>query len=276
MIQLGGNNVQADSLLKEQQWTEAQVETIEKMAASNEVFSYPDQTALQFELTLRQYIVQAAKALNASGVSFATFKKSRCNEKYWNLTDFGGFRIRDGVFPSDGIQDIYRNGRLYAFECATAMVIVYYRAVLAAIKLPDFNRLFANMLLYDWHYDQDLGLSSRTGTVMLPGDVVYFKNPDYHPDTPQWQGENAIVLSNGQYYGHGIGITDASRMIRVLNSLRKPDAARSAYLTDTVARPGFAYLQQFKRNTLSFDAFANRRTGVDRLAGWIGSRYYEV
>jgi len=276
MIQIAGRTTDAAAIASEQQWSAAQREAIRKMADSGEVFAYPDTTALQFELTLRHYIVEAAKALQASGVSFASYERSRCNEQYWQRTAAGGFRIRPDVTPAEAIRDIFRNGRLYAFECATAVVIVYYRAVLAALTLADFNRLFAGILLYDWEYDRDLGLTSRTGTVMLPGDVVYFKNPDVNPNTPEWQGENAVVLGGGRLYGHGIGITSGEQIIRVLNRMRKPGASQSAYLTDSVVRPNFAYLQRFSRGRLPLDAVAERLAGADRLTAWIGGRYYEA
>lgn len=276
MIQIAGRTGDVAAILAERQWSAVQREVIHKMAESAEVFAYPDAAALQFELMLRHYIVQAAKALNASGVAFANYERSRCNERYWRRTEQGGFRIRPDVTPAQGIQDIFRNGRLYAFECATAVVIVYYRAVLAAITPADFNRLFADMLLYDWEYDRDLGLSSRSGTDMLPGDVVYFKNPEFNPNTPEWQGENAVVLGGDRYYGHGIGITSASQIIHALNRMRKPGASQSAYRTDSVVRPDFSYLQQFRRDHLPLDAVAERLAKANQLTAWIGGRYYEA
>lgn len=39
------------------------------------------------------------------------------------MTDEGGFLLRSGVTPASAIRDIFRNGRQYGFECATAIVI---------------------------------------------------------------------------------------------------------------------------------------------------------
>ncbi|MFY0543856.1 protein-glutamine gamma-glutamyltransferase [Brevibacillus sp. H7] len=275
MIKIGDKVVTPSTLRTEQQWTDVQLEIIGRMAASPIVFSYPDTGHFRFELTLRNHIVGAAGALNYSGVSFATFKESRCNEELWRLTDFGGFRIRENVRPSDGIRDIYRNGRKYAFECATAMVIVYYRAVLASIDEGAFNRLFADMLLYDWHYDKDLGLTTIEETVHLPGDVVYFKNPDVNPDTPEWQGENAVVMREGLYYGHGIGIVGAREIIRHLNNERRPGAVRSAFMMEGAARPDFAYLYRFRPGAPA-GMTPIRRSRYDRIIARIGSAYYEI
>ncbi|WP_308218774.1 hypothetical protein [Bacillus cereus group sp. BfR-BA-01347] len=65
------------------------------------------------------------------------------------------------------------------------------------------------MYLYSWHFDPDLGLKTIYINHFLPGDVVYFNNPDFHPQTPWWIGENAVVLGDGTYFGHGLGIKTA-------------------------------------------------------------------
>jgi protein-glutamine gamma-glutamyltransferase len=275
MITINGTIVDPASLAGRQPWSIIQRETIERMADSSFVFAYPSEGVFRFELTLRGHMVEAARALNDSGVSFATFRKSRCNKAFWHLTDYGGFRIRDDVTPAEAIRDIFRNGRLYAFECATAMVIVCYRAVLESIEPDAFNRLFANILLYDWQYDNDLGLTTVEQTVQLPGDIVYFKNPDYHPDTPEWQGESAVVMGGRLYYGHGIGITTANRIIEFLNRERKPGATRSAYLMENATRPDFAYLYRFRRGAVP--GMTDVRAGRgDRIVARIGSAYYEL
>jgi protein-glutamine gamma-glutamyltransferase len=275
MITINDTIVNPASLAGRQPWTMIQRETIERMADSPFVFAYPIEGVFRFELTLREHIVKAARALNGSGVAFETFRRSRANKAFWHLTDFGGFRIRDDVTPAEAILDIFRNGRLYAFECSVAMVIVCYRAVLDAIGPDAFNRLFANLLLYDWQYDKDLGLTTVEKTVHLPGDIVYFNNPDYNPRTPEWQGENAVVMGGGLYYGHGIGITTANRIIGFLNRERRPGATRSAYLMEGATRPDFAYLYRFRRDAVPdmTGAGGSRR---DRIVARIGSAYYEL
>ena len=76
----------------------------------------------------------------------------------------------------------------------------------------------------------------------LPGDCRYFNNPDVDPLTPEWQGQNAIDLSGGMYYGHGIGIKTADKIIEILNHNRIQDSTTSAYLMDMATRPGFMHL----------------------------------
>ncbi len=195
------------------------------------------------ESEARANIIAAARALNSSGAQFSTFQKSRCNERLWNRMEDGGFQLRGEVTPAAGIRDIYVNGSLYAFECATAMVIVMYKAVLDTVGESSFNLYFANMVLYDWHYDSDLRLvtyNDLAGT--KPGDILYFMNPDYSPKTPEWQGENAIVMGDETYYGHGIGIVSAEAIISALNKHRKPAATRSAYMMNQYTSLDFTAL----------------------------------
>jgi protein-glutamine gamma-glutamyltransferase len=230
-----------------QQWSLTGMEKaiIEAKSASAKTYDYASQHELQFELSLRKEIVSSANALYRSGASFATFAESRCNDHYWELSRVGGFKLKEGVKPVDGINDIYTNGSKYAFECAVAMIIVYYKAVLESLNEEAFNKLFNRLYLFSWNYDEDLSLSSYKPADVFPGDVRYFKNPDVDPKTPEWQGENVVDLGNGMYYGHGIGIKNAAQMIKALNKNRKPGAAQSAFLMDQVTRPDFKRIAGF-------------------------------
>lgn len=245
MIVIAGNQVSPSALAADRGLNAVQAEVVARMAASPEVFEYSSADLLQFELKMRDHLVRSAKALFASGIAFSTFVDSRCNEAYWNRTELGGFRLREGILPSQGITDIFRNGRLYATECATAMVIILYHATLKSIRPADFERLFADILLYDWRYDQDLDLQTAVTSTFLPGDILYFANPDYNPEKPWWQGENVVDLGRGLYYGHGAGIKTAEEVVGFLNDERRPGAFRSAYLVNQATRPGFAYLSRF-------------------------------
>jgi protein-glutamine gamma-glutamyltransferase len=212
---------------------------------SPETYRYPAADALLFEQRMRSRIVDSAMALNASGIRFSTFENSQCNEKYWVLNAQGGFQLRGGVAPSTAIRDIYMHGWMYAMECATAMVVVLYQAVVESIGERPFNLYFRDLLLYDWHYDSDLHLQSKDNlNEAYPGDVLYFKNPDHAPETPQWQGENTILLPNGLHYGHGAGIRTAEGIIAGLNTKRRPGSQISAYLTNRVVYPDFEHLRK--------------------------------
>lgn len=94
-----------------------------------------------------------------------------------------------------------------------------------------------------------MALNIHQGTDYLPGDCVYFENPDHDEETPEWQGENAILLGNNLFYGHGIGITTAQGIIDELNSNRKPNATISASLTTHIISLDSSFYSQFLENT---------------------------
>ncbi|MBS4197501.1 protein-glutamine gamma-glutamyltransferase [Lederbergia citri] len=215
---------------------------IQGMQNDSVVYSFQSIDELSFELKLRKNIVESAREMDQGDSHFEPFEESYCNPGYWNLTIAGGFQLKKGVKPSEAILDIYRNSSLYAFECATAMIIIYYHATLKSIGENVFNQLFQNIYLYSWHFDPDLGIHTIHTEQFLPGDVVYFNNPDVDPDTSWWRGENAVVLEDGTFFGHGLGIRTAWHMIQLLNEKRKQGSIRSAFLTNSVTRPTFKHL----------------------------------
>jgi protein-glutamine gamma-glutamyltransferase len=219
----------------------AQREAFETMQKSRSTYAYGTPDQLIFELKLRGATVYAARELARSGMGFRVFRDSVANPDYWTRTDEGGFLLKPGVSPADAIRDIYRHGFLYGTECATAMVVVYYRAMLDVTTDERFNRLFPSIYLYNWErLDRDLAIRQyRSPADELPGDAKYFINPDVDPLHPEWQGENAFYLGNGKYYGHGIGVTDAAHIIRALNNSRREGATRGAYLLDEAKRQDY-------------------------------------
>ncbi|SHJ89578.1 protein-glutamine gamma-glutamyltransferase [Paramaledivibacter caminithermalis] len=220
-----------------------EVKIIEILSSSDNIYIYKSLDELKFELNLRINIISASRELNDSNFSFRTFRKSICNPQYWTRTGEGGFLIKDKVTPSDGIKDIFTNSSMYGTECATAIVIVYYKALLNIYPQELFNELFADLHLMNWHYlDKDLDIGYYENVDFLPGDCRYFKNPDVDPLTPEWQGENTIDLGDGTYYGHGLGIGTADEIIKALNENRKEGSKQSAYLMDSATRPNFKYL----------------------------------
>lgn len=265
MIKIAGTSVSPSSI--NGQWPSGSIERdiIDSMATSEAVYDYDSLDLLQFELKLRTNIIAASKDLAQSGVKFAGFSDSRCNSDYWyfKANEFGlkGFQLKQGVKPSTAITDIITNGSKYAFECATAMVIVYYKAVLDTLPEDTFNKLFAGIYLNGWNRDEDLRFTSDKRVDYFPGDYLYFKNPDVNPRTAEWQGENVIDLGDGTYYGHGIGIQTADKMIASLNAYRKPGATRSAYLMDMAGYPDFKYLAMH-------ELYAAEREVQEYQVGW--------
>lgn len=247
MIKIAGTTVFPSNI--DGQWPSGSIgiKIIDIMDSSLAVYDYDSLGQLQFELKLRMNIIAASRDLDQSGVIFASFYYSKCNSDYWYFTRDGGFLLKQGVNPSTAITDIFTNGSKYSFECATAMIIVYYKAVLESLPVETFDRLFAGLYLFGWWYkDEDLGFSSYKRRDYFPGDYRYFKNPDVNPKTPEWQGENVIDMGDGTYYGHPIGIKTADQMVGFLNEHRKPLARWSAYLLDMAGYPDFKYLSRYE------------------------------
>lgn len=245
MIIISDKPADVNAIIKEYPIRSVERDIVNKLSVSNTKYYYDSLEQLKFELRLRKEIIEASKQLFRSGMSFKVFRKSTCNPKYWIRTTEGGFILKNNVKASDAIKDIFVNGSQYGTECATAMVIVYYKAILNIFPKQLFNEVFAQIHLMNWHNIdsllEEVGYMKKT-TDYLPGDRRYFINPDVDPLTAYMQGENVIDLNQGMYYGHGIGIQNANRMIRTLNRYRKKDATVSAYLLDEVARPNFKNL----------------------------------
>jgi protein-glutamine gamma-glutamyltransferase len=228
-----------DAWASELSWGQRAI--LERKQRSPRTYRYRSLRELEFELTMRLNTVYAAEGMAQGRAGFATFADSRCNERFWILTPEGGFRIRPDTTPSAGINDIYNNSGLYAFECAAAVVIVLYKAVLDTIGAPRFDYWFRNLYIYSWNYDRDLHLIQHTGGEAFPGDVRYVDNPDFDPSAGQYRGENLIVLmQEDTYFGHGFGIVSEASTIAALNRRRKPGATRSAYMTPEITHPDYA------------------------------------
>jgi len=254
MIIISSNIVKIDTFINEYKPNDIEKDILNKMDLSKEQYEYDSLKQLQFELKLRNNIVIASKKLNDGDMSFKTFRKSICNLDYWDRTDNGGFILKDGIAPSVAINDISINSSKYGTECATAMIIIYYQALLNIFKDKFFNNLFPKIHLMNWHYIddnlEDVGYIKKRSDY-LPGDRRYFSNPDVDPVTPEWQGENVIDLDNKIFFGHGIGIGNSDEIISELNKFRIEEAKTSAYLLDSAARPDFKHLADIYYKSLS-------------------------
>ncbi|CAH0210067.1 protein-glutamine gamma-glutamyltransferase [Peribacillus sp. YIM B13472] len=224
------------------------LEIIQLLAEDSTVFEYRNFGEFNFEIQLRNRVIAAAIALDKSDAEFSTLEESESNKQYWRLSKGGTFTLQPGILPHAALVDIFINGRLYAFECGTAMVVTFLKAILDLIGPRNFDNLFSKLVLYDWHPPQNMALDIHQGRDYLPGDCVYFKNPDHDEATPEWQGENAILLGNNLFYGHGIGITSSQGIIAELNSNRKPFATISAFLTTHIIFLDSSFYSQFQLN----------------------------
>jgi len=270
MIKISGNRLDTKNLLEKYSSNNIATKIINILDSSRTEYEYASLSELEFEIKFRINIIKASIDLYRTDFSFAVFDDARCNDKYWKLTPEGGFLLKDGVKASDAIKDIYENGYLYATECATAMVILYYKALLSIYPEELLNKTFPKIHLMNWHYInrelRHIGYVEKYPDY-LPGDRRYFKNPDVNPETPEWQGENVIDLGNGTYYGHGIGIGDADEIINALNENRKPDSKTSAYFMDVAARPNFKLLARIYDNFIA----SQSRTQYRRFRSYYSS-----
>lgn len=245
MIYINDKPADTAALIKDYPENSVERAVINTLSSSGKKYAYGSLNELKFELRLRKEIVRAAHELNKSGLSFEVFRESKCNPDYWKRHNDGGFELKPDVKASDAILDIYKNGSKYGTECATAMQIVYYKALLSVFPEDAFNKMFKGIYLMNWHRVSeelhDIGIMHRENDY-LPGDRRYFANPDVNPETPEWQGENVIDMGNGLYYGHGIGMHKADAIIDALNRNRRNGAQKEAYLMDLAARPDFKRL----------------------------------
>lgn len=236
---ISGNNTDVDVITPSINNDEIKLKILNTMHKSTYNYKYSSKEELLFVLETRKNIIQSSKMLFRSRMRFRTFKESECNEYYWKRTREGGFLLKNIVAPSSAINDIYAHGWLYGTECATAIVIVYYKAVLGTFGDDLFNSLFTDIYLMDWqNLDGKLKVNTyRNPPDFFPGDCRYIKNPDVNPLTPEWQGENAIDLGNSHYYGHGVGITTVDNIIYSLNKNRKAGSNVPAYMLDSCTLP---------------------------------------
>ncbi|WP_174615862.1 protein-glutamine gamma-glutamyltransferase [Virgibacillus ihumii] len=256
MIEISGTSFHWDELIDHIFVSNKGRQILKELDNSLTVYRYSTFQNLETTILIREHIMDAAKKLNNSHVSFATFENTRANTVFWAVTEQGGLHLKKGVKPSAAISDIFKNGYEYAFECATAMIIIYYYALLQYLGTETFNNYFQNLYLYSWFTDSDLVLKIVTDTDPIPGDVIYFDNPDNLE--PQWQGENAVYLGDGLYYGHGMGILSAKEMIKRLNTLGESDK-EDAHMLDSIVRPSFRHwISLTQRNHLNDGMAPNR------------------
>lgn len=233
---------------------------VEKLQQDPAVHSYTSVDELLFEINFRKNIILSARLMNSSYARFADFHEAQCNPYFWILTPMGGFLQRPDVRSSDAIEDIFIHSYYYAFECATAIIIIYYSALLRTIGRERFNYFFPQLFLYSWYTDPKFDVLTEDVRTFIPGDVVYFNNPDVHPLNLQWRGENAVLLEDNTYFGHGVSIQTAQNIIAMLNQERIPGSITSAYLMNLATRPSFKSL---------FSLIQSKRTIIPKMKQFI-------
>lgn len=235
MIFLSGQRIAPEQVQNIQELNPSELMILNAMFTSPARYDYSSIRELFFEVSFRSRTIQSATDLIYSGARFATFEKTYGNDRFWRRSPEGALELKYNVPAALGIRDIFENGSRYAFECATAIVAIFYFALLRIIGDQAFNAAFPTITLYDWHYER-LPIYSEIRNDFLPGDCLYFENPDFNPTRSEWRGENAIYFGNDQFAAFGLGILSAEQVIQRLNSFRKRGATRSAYLLSHVTR----------------------------------------
>lgn len=205
-------------------------------------YRYRNLPELKYELKVRERIISNAKKMNESDATFSAFEHSKFNPTFWTKTPYG-YQLKESKLPSDAIDDIFTNSSAYSFECVTSIVLLYYKSILDTINPSYFNELYSHLLVWGHNYDDDLPMVTYKGLDYIPGDVYYFFNPDF--EDPIWMGENSVFIKEDQYFGHGVGLMTHDEMIEALNTLRKKDAKKSAYLLEQVTRLKFSDLYRY-------------------------------
>ena len=248
---------------------------LQLMARYPTVFEFNTPEDFQFDLTMRLKVIQASILLDQSGAEFTILEDSVCNPRVWRLTGNRAFELWPNVPPHVALNDIFINGQLYAFECGTAILVVFYKAILDSIGPNNFDRIFPDLFLYNWHYHQNLSILVHEGLDYLPGDCLYFKNPDFAPHTPEWQGENAIMINENLYFAHGIGVTDQQEIINELNDNRIFGSMISAYLTTHIISIDSSVYKPYSLNTARDDTDSLGESFLAQMiVGEIGSNTF--
>ncbi|MEE2836165.1 MAG: hypothetical protein VYB65_09130 [Myxococcota bacterium] len=204
------------------------------------------------DLAFRAAVVQASKDLAKSGASFASnSKQDKVNKTLWTMGYGGKMQVRkwlgDGEVgkPSVALRDIFENGSAYSFECATAMMVIYHKAILDHIGDEAFDRLFTeprHLKFFRWSVEDDDFIDvkrlAHVPSKLKPGSHYYYKNPGADPKNSAWGGENVIYLGDGEFYAHGIRgasgtfVVTEQEILDTLRSLRAPDSREEPHRID--------------------------------------------
>lgn len=206
-------------------------------------------------------MVDASHAMADAKHEFGDLK---ANKQLWRTegTEMGTMHLKPGKRPSEAIRDIFEHPEKYQFECATALVVLRYKAMLELIGERDFDRICKDLKCGPWEQENDAAAAwkvrgkGQEGKVaatdadvkndLKPGDYTYFKNwsvsiAGYNAG---WQGENVISLGKGMYYGHPFGIVSGKEIVDYLNQNRRTTGnVKSASLLDLRASVDPSFLK---------------------------------
>jgi len=198
------------------------------------------------DIVFRQRVVEAAHGLAAGGAQFsASHTSDKVNKSLWTMGYGGKIQVRKFLpndqigKPSVALRDIFENGHDYAFECATAMMVIYHKAILDHLGDEKFDQLFSEprmLSFFRWSVEDDDYTAVKSlveddkiiKQAPKPGAHYYFINPEASPENSAFGGENVLYLGDGLYYAHGIVgdsgsyIVTEDEIMATLSALRAP------------------------------------------------------
>lgn len=199
-------------------------------------------------------VVSACLEMHQAHHEFAIAPLQRFSGAYWRrdgrLQHHATFHLRPGVKASAALNDVFRNPDGYRFECATALVLVYYRAIQKLIGERDFDRIMGDLKVGPWEYEPDLArflLSSGKGDrpatperarQLKYGEYTYTKNwaVSWWGWAKGCQGQNQIRLDDDLYYAHSYALVGQGDIVARENGARVIGAKTSASMTDAQTR----------------------------------------
>ena len=148
MISLNGRVVKLENLSQEITNSE-QMTILKQMINYPAIYYYESLQQLKFELLFRANTIKAANDLDKSGVKFTTFTYSFPNRKYWYRLPNGGFLLREGINPSEGIEDIVKNagGNISGYD-------VYLRGPLPMMQAFEKKFMDLGLSKNNIHYEE--------------------------------------------------------------------------------------------------------------------------
>lgn len=222
-------------------------------------------------------VKDTAQELSGKKVPFASSQSGvKFNDKFWEKTS-DGFRVKDGVKPSDAMKDYLANPSAYCLDCAMSSKMLTSAAAMRTVGAEKFDAAAAKHGGLDVSFGEYKGLHKGTQSMVRedpkasastvppksepmgmdswvrnnekPGDAVYFRNPQAFEGAKRagWGGENAIALGMNDkgeqlYFAHGVrpdrSIVTEQEIVDKLKTVT-PNNAGKVERMDEIYRPDF-------------------------------------
>ncbi|MBK6689695.1 MAG: hypothetical protein IPG45_34840 [Deltaproteobacteria bacterium] len=199
-------------------------------------------------------VVSACLEMHQAQHEFAIAPRQKFSSEFWRrdgqLSRYATFHLKPGAKASSAMNDVFVNPDAYRFECATALVLVYYRAIQKLIGDSDFDRLMGDLKIGPWEYEADLqrflmasGRGDQPATEARAqelkfGEYTYTKNwaVSWWGWAKGCQGQNQIRLDEDLYYAHSYALVGQGDIVARENGARVLGAKTSASMTDRQQR----------------------------------------